>query len=171
MSEEPRLPAPRRTPRAGRPTTRVPRRLGIGALAQDTVIYGGTRVVLKSLAFLLVPLYAHYLTPAEFGILELILATAALVDVFINLPGTLARFYFDRDDRQWRRRVITTFLAIEASYPAVLIGALIIFSDQLADGVLGSTTYAAFFVIALCDVYLTNVVDVPMSLAGCAENR
>jgi O-antigen/teichoic acid export membrane protein len=148
----------------GRTDDEVPRRLGIGALAQDTVIYGGTRVVLKSLAFLLVPLYAHYLTPAEFGILELILATAALVDVFINLPGTLARFYFDRDDRQWRRRVITTFLAIEASYPAVLIGALIIFSDRLADGVLGSTTYAAFFVIALCDVYLTNVVDVPMSL-------
>ena len=35
-----------------------PSRLGIGALAHDTAIYGGTRVLLKSLTFFLVPLYA-----------------------------------------------------------------------------------------------------------------
>jgi O-antigen/teichoic acid export membrane protein len=141
----------------------IPRRLGIAALAQDTAIYGGTRVLLKSLAFLLVPLYAHFLSPAQFGVLELILAATALVDVFINLPGALARFYFDRDDPGWRRQVVSVYLAIEASYPALLIAGILLVSGALSDGVIGAATYG-FLVIALCDLYLTNIVDLPMNL-------
>lgn len=152
----------------GRPELeeQVPRRLGLGALAQDAAIYGGTRVLLKSLAFLLVPLYAHFLAPAEFGRLELVLAAVAFVDVLIaaNMDGVFARFYFDRDDAAWRRQIISLYLAIEALYPAVVVGALIVFSGTLSDRVFGAETYAALFVIALADVYLTNVVDLPMIL-------
>jgi O-antigen/teichoic acid export membrane protein len=142
----------------------VPRRLGIAALAYDSAIYGGTRFAIKSLTFLLVPLYAHFLSPSEFGVLELVLATMALIDVFIALPGTLARFFFDKDERAWRRQVITAYFAIEAAYPAVLIGALMLLSGPLADGVADSATYATLFVIALADLYLTNIVDLPMAL-------
>ena len=142
----------------------VPRKLGIAALAYDTAVYGGTRVAVKSLAFLLVPLYAHFLSPSEFGVLELVLATMALIDVFIALPGTLARFFFDKDDRAWRRQVITAYFGIEAVYPAVLVGALMILSGPLAAGVADSSTYATLFVIALTDLYLTNIVDLPMAL-------
>ena len=142
----------------------VPRRLGLGALAHDAAVYGGVRVVLKSLAFLLVPLYARHLTPAEFGVLELILAFAAFVDAFINLSGVLARFYFDRDDSHWRQQAITLFFLIETVYPAVLIGGLLLFASRLADPVTGDAVYASLIVIALIDLYLTNVVDISMSL-------
>jgi O-antigen/teichoic acid export membrane protein len=142
----------------------VPRRLGLGALAQDAAIYGGARVLLKSLAFLLVPVYARYLTPAEFGVLELVLAFAAFIDVFINLSGVLARFYFDRDDSRWRKQAITLFFLIETIYPAALIGGLLLFADRLADPIAGDAVYASLIVIALIDLYLTNVVDISMSL-------
>jgi len=142
----------------------VPRRLGISALAHDAAIYGGVRVFLKSLAFLLVPLYARFLTPAEFGVMELILAFAAFVDVFINLSGVLARFYFDRDDSRWRKQAITLFFLIESIYPAVLIGGLLLFAGQIADTVAGDAVYSSLIVIALIDLYLTNIVDISMSL-------
>ena len=143
-----------------------PERLGISALARDTAIYGGTRVLLKSLTFLLVPLYAHFLTPSEFGLLELILATVALVDVFIsaNLDGVLSRFFFDRDDAGWRRQVITLYLAISALYPAVIVGTLIALAGPLSDRLLAGAS-AVLLVIALLDLYLTNIVDLPLILA------
>ena len=139
---------------------------GVGALARDAFVYGATRVLLKSLAFLLVPLYAHFLSPSDFGVLELVLAAVALVDVLItaNMDGVLARFYFDRDEREWRRRVISLYLVIETAYPALLVGGLILFSSTVSDGVLGSSAYASFLVIALVDVYLSNVVDLPLIL-------
>jgi O-antigen/teichoic acid export membrane protein len=144
----------------------APVRLGISALAKDTAIYGGTRVLLKSLAFLLVPLYAHFLSPTEFGRLELVLATVAFVDVLIaaNMDGVFARFFFERDEAGWRRQIITLYLWIEAVYPALVVVPLVLLSEQLSGRVLGTEAYAAFFVIALCDLYLTNVVDLPMIL-------
>ena len=144
----------------------IPKRLGIGALAQDAAIYGGTRVLLKSLAFLLVPLYAHFLSPSAFGQLELVLATVAFVDVLVaaNMDGVFARFFFDRDDPAWRRQVITLYLWIESVYPAAVVIPLILLSSQLSDRIFDTTAYASFFVIALCDLYLTNIVDLPMIL-------
>jgi O-antigen/teichoic acid export membrane protein len=143
-----------------------PRGLGIGALAEDALIYGGARVLLKSLAFLLVPLYAHFLSPTQFGILELVIATIAVVDVLIaaNMDGVFTRFYFDRDDSAWRRQIISIYLVIETVYPAVVVGTLIAFSGVISDRVFGTSAYSVFFVIALVDVYLTNIVDLPMLL-------
>jgi O-antigen/teichoic acid export membrane protein len=148
-------------------------RHGLGALATDAAFYGGVRAVLKSLAFLLVPLYAHFLAPEEFGRLELVLATVAVVDVLITagMDGVFARFYFDRDEPDWRRRVITLYLLIESVYPAFVVIPLVLLSARLSDGIFGTEEYAGFFVIALCDVYLTNVVDLPMNLTRIRRKR
>jgi O-antigen/teichoic acid export membrane protein len=40
-----------------------------------------------------------------------------------------------------------------------------LFSGPLAEGVADSTTYATLFIIALADLYLTNIVDLPMALS------
>src|SRR6185503_1899737 len=104
------------------------RRLVIAGLASDAFVYGGTRALLKSLSFLLVPLYAHFVAPAEFGRLELVLATVAIVDVLITagMDGVFARFYFDRDEPLWRRQVITLYLVIESVYPAFVVFPLVL---------------------------------------------
>ncbi len=162
---------------SGAPTERrddyARQRLGIAGLAGDAAFYGAARAVLKSLAFLLVPLYAHFLAPAEFGRLELVLATVALVDVVISagMDGVFARFYFDRDTPDWRRRIITLYLLIESVYPALVVFPLVIFSAGLSDRIFGVETYAGFFVIALVDIYLTNIVDLPMNLTRLRRRR
>ena len=148
-------------------------RRGIGGLASDAAFYGATRVLLKSLAFLLVPLYAHFLTPTEFGVLELVLAVAALVDVVIaaNMDGVFARFYFDEEGKLWRRKIITIYFLVESLYPAVVVGVLIGLSRVLSDAIFGVEIYAVLFVIVLVDVYLTNIVDLPMTLARLRRKR
>ncbi|MBD0289703.1 MAG: oligosaccharide flippase family protein [Thermoleophilia bacterium] len=139
---------------------------GISALARDAAIYGSVRVLLKSLAFVLVPIYARFLAPSEFGVLELVLATVAFVDVLItaNMDGVLARFYFDREERAWRRQIITLYLLIETLYPALVVGAFILFSGVLSETIVGGPGYAALLVVALVDVFLTNIVDLPLIL-------
>ncbi len=149
------------------------RRFGIAALASDSVIYGGTRALLKSLSFLLVPLVAHYVSPSEIGRLAIVLALVAIVDVFITagMGGVFARFYFDRDEEGWRRQIITLYMLIETVYPALIVVPLISLSGSLSDRIFGVETYASFFVIALIDVYLTNIVDMPMNLTRMRRRR
>jgi O-antigen/teichoic acid export membrane protein len=148
-------------------------RRGISGLFSDAAFYGSTRVLLKSLAFLLVPLYAAFLTPTEFGVLELVLAVALLVDVVIaaNMDGVFARFYFDEEGSDWRRKIITIYLLVETIYPIAVIGLLIGFSDYLSERIFGTEVYATLLVIALIDVFLTNIVDLPMTLTRLRRKR
>ena len=146
---------------------------GLGTLASDAAFYGGVRALLKSLAFLLVPIYTQFVGREEFGRLELVLATVAIVDVLITagMDGVFARFYFDQDERDWQRKVITLYALIESVYPAAVVLPLVFLSARLSDRVLGTEHYAAYFVIALCDVYLTNIVDLPMNLTRLRRKR
>ena len=82
-----------------------------------------------------------------------------------NLDGVLSRFYFDKDETGWRRQVITLYLIISATYPAVVIGVVMAFSGELNDWILGGAGSATLFVIALADLYLTNIIDLSLVLA------
>ena len=179
MNDRTRAPGPAAVDEDGQAVTSeggadyAKQRHGIAALASDAAFYGGIRALLKSLAFLLVPLYAHFLAPAEFGRLELVLATVALVDVVISagMDGVFARFYFDRDEPVWRRQIISLYFLIEAIYPAIIIVPLIILSPTLSEKIFGATVFASYFVIALVDDYLTNIVDLPMNLTRLRRRR
>ena len=46
-----------------------------------------------------------------------------------------------------------------------------LFSGQLADRVFGHRHLRALFIIALVDLYLTNIVDLPMISAGSGGSR
>jgi O-antigen/teichoic acid export membrane protein len=87
------------------------------------------------------------------------------------MDGVFARFYFDRDEQGWRRQIITLYLLIETVYPAFIVFPLVAYSASLSDRIFGVETYAAFFVIALIDVYLTNIVDLPMNLTRLRRRR
>ena len=91
----------------------IPKRLGIGALAHDAAIYGGHARFCSSRSRSCSSRCTRTTSRRRrSGVLELVLATVAFVDVLIaaNLDGVLARFYFDRDDPGWRRQVITLYL-------------------------------------------------------------
>ena len=38
-----------------------------------------------------------------------------------GMDGVFARFYFDRDEPQWRRQIISLYLVIESVYPALIV--------------------------------------------------
>lgn len=65
-------------------------------------------------AFLLLPLYTKYLAVAEYGVLEMLYATMAVVSVLLSagLSHTTLRFYFDYAQEKDRHAVVTTNIAL-----------------------------------------------------------
>jgi len=66
-------------------------------LVKDTFNYGAGLVLPKVIGFLLIPLYTIYLSPAEFGIVDLAVTTGAFMMVVMRLsvPGAITRFYIE----------------------------------------------------------------------------
>ncbi len=63
---------------------------GYSLLLKDSVIYGGGRALQKFLVALLLPLYTAFLTQADYGILGMVVAVTAFLDVFVTLGFDVA---------------------------------------------------------------------------------
>ncbi len=82
----------------------------IARLARHSAIYGLGGLVSRFVALLLLPLYTRYLTPADYGAVETLVALAAILATVLRLgiASAFFRFYFDSTDRAHRLRVVRT---------------------------------------------------------------
>ncbi len=82
----------------------------ITRLAQHSAIYGLGGLVSRFVALLLLPLYTRYLTPADYGAVETLVALAAILATILRLgiASAFFRFYFDSTDQAHRLRVVRT---------------------------------------------------------------
>jgi O-antigen/teichoic acid export membrane protein len=92
-------------------------------LLRHTAIYGLGNLVARIVSVLLLPLYTRYLTPADYGLIETLVALAAVLTALVSqaMKSAFFRFYFDsaEDDRR-RRVVLTAFWYVMAAATAVL---------------------------------------------------
>jgi O-antigen/teichoic acid export membrane protein len=82
----------------------------ITRLARHSAIYGLGGLVSRFVALLLLPLYTRYLTPADYGAVETLVALAAILATILRLgiASAFFRFYFDSTDPDHRLRVVRT---------------------------------------------------------------
>ena len=82
----------------------------MGRLARHSAIYGIGGLVSRFVAVLLLPLYTRYLTPADYGAVETLVALMAIFATILRLgiASAFFRFYFDSPDPAHRLRVVRT---------------------------------------------------------------
>lgn len=79
-------------------------------LGKHSAIYGLGGLVSRILAVLLLPLYTHYLSPADYGQIETLVALVTVLTIILRfgISSAFFRFYFDADDPASRRVVLRT---------------------------------------------------------------
>jgi len=77
-----------------------------------TIIYGIGSVLQSALGFLLIPLYTRSFTTEMYGIFSLITVCGSLAGVifYLGASSALARSYYDYDDLDERKKVVSTTL-------------------------------------------------------------
>jgi O-antigen/teichoic acid export membrane protein len=79
-------------------------------LGKHSVIYGLGGLISRILAVLLLPLYTRYLTPSDYGKVELLIAATAVLAILLQfgISNAFFRFYFDTPDPAGRVTVLRT---------------------------------------------------------------
>lgn len=94
-------------------------------LARHSVIYGIGSSLGMAGSFLLIPLYTHMLSPAEYGVMELLYRAAEILMLVMMMGVRQAylRFYFDgKQDEEWQKTVTgTTILFVGLSSLVVIL--------------------------------------------------
>lgn len=107
-------------------------------------IYALGSLIYRGASFVLIPLYVHHLTPAEYGTLEILTITGTIVQTLLgsSIAHSVLRFYYEYTDRADRNAVVSS--ALMASMAVALTGVLILspFADRISQALLGTPQWA-----------------------------
>lgn len=120
-------------------------------LFKHSSIYALGGIVNRAGAFLLLPLYTSYLTPSEYGTLELVYGVSALVSSLlgVGLAHATLRFYFEFQDELERKYLVSTTL-VGSGVVACTGVALLWFTTPILSRVLfGSSQEASLLQLGL----------------------
>lgn len=127
--------------------------------AGHTLVYGLGSVAQALLGVILLPLYGHSFSPAEFGALSLITLVGTLAGAvfYLGSSSALARSYFDYDSEPERRRTVTTALGVTLFGAALQIGLGLTLASDLSRWLFGSPAYRVHLAAGLAASAVTFV--------------
>jgi len=140
-------------------------------LGKHGAIYGLGSMMSRLVGFLLIPLYAHFLTPADYGVLQLIYITTETVAIISGLKLSVAMFrlYHEADTPGERNAVISTALIGGLGLGVLLIGPLLLISPWLAGFILEGEGQGVLFRIAVSSLCLQFPSSIVMSYLQIKE--
>lgn len=127
-------------------------------------IYLAGVVFSKAVSFIMLPIYTRYLTPKDYGILELLSMTIDIVIMImgVGLARGVFRFYSKYEDKKDKNEVISTVFIL--MFILNLIGFLVVFllSPLFAQMLFGSLDYIPHFRIMALTMIFQASVTVPL---------
>lgn len=135
------------------------------SVGTQTLIYGIGLLLAKGVGLLMLPLYTRYLTPADYGILELVEMTLELVSIVAGAQLALGvfRFYHKAQTLKEKNAVVSTALvALAVSYGVVGLAGVLA-APLLSTLVFGSTVHVTLVRIAAASLAFQSLAMVPFA--------
>jgi O-antigen/teichoic acid export membrane protein len=134
----------------------------IRKLGKHTSIYMLGTIAGKFASFLLLPVYTRFLTPANYGVLEMLSVTTELTGIIValGLSSSMLRYWSKYEDEAQKRKVISTTLGSTLLFAALGIGLALLFNPLLAKAALGKE--AAPYAFALLLSFVATFFEVSL---------
>ena len=133
----------------------------VKTLSKHSAVYGLTNVLNRAVAFILLPLYTHYLSPADYGVMDLIYFTSTFIGMIIGvgIDQAISRFYFDSEDQSERNLVVSSAYIGFGVSSAFFIILFILGSRLISSLVFDTEQYTKLIIVSLMslgfDIYIS----------------
>jgi len=137
----------------------------MASVARHSLVYAVGALLGKSIAFIMLPVYTRYLTPADYGVIALV---EMALDVIVILAGAqlvlgVFRFYHRTSDAEEKNRIISTALIGIAFAHVVVGGFSFLAASRISQFMLGTSDYADVVRLAAAAMTFSALTIVPMS--------
>ena len=141
-------------------------------LGKHTLVYTAGIIIGKVASFVMLPVYTRYLTPADYGVLELLGMTIDVIGMItsVGIVAGVFKFYSEEDDTRLKNAVISTaaLSAVALATTTSLLG--LAFSPELSTLIFkghGNPIYLRLYFV----VYFLQTFEYLPFLLIRAENR
>jgi len=121
------------------------------------MIYSAVTVLQKSIMFFLLPLYTLYLSPSDYGILNIVTSVSSFASIFIifSLNGAASRFYYKNKDPDYAKKLWGSIVSLVV-INSVIFGVIFISLHQyLVDPFVGDISFYPYILLGLVNVILS----------------
>jgi len=137
--------------------------MDLRSLTRSSALYSLGSIAARAVGFLMIPLYTHYLSPKDYGTLELIemvTAVTAITFGLMALGGAMTRVYHDKLETEWQNSVVSTAVIGAAGIvtSASVLGMLA--SPLLAVWVFGGAEHASLLRLTFASLVVSNLMEV-----------
>lgn len=143
----------------------------MAGVARHGLTYAVGIMLNKGIAFLMLPVYTRFLSPADYGVLALVEMTLDVISILAGAQLALGmfRYYHKTEDAHERHAVVsTTLVALAVSY--AFIGACAFAAaGPLSTLVFGDARHAPLLRIASMSLAFQSLLIVPLSFARLTD--
>jgi O-antigen/teichoic acid export membrane protein len=140
----------------------------MGSTAKKAVSHAGIyalgNVLRNAVSFIMLPIYTRYLTPSDYGVIELLSMLIDFVSIILGmrLAEAIFRFYSTSTVIDDQKIVISTSLFLSVLLNGIGAVMVMLLSDPLAHLLFGDYTYAEFVKLFALTLLLQAFIEVPL---------
>lgn len=135
----------------------------IAGFAKDTLIYGMGSFAVTAVAVFLLPVYARYLTQAEYGAYSVLRVVMVVLNILFDLgvSSTLVRFYFDDQSDEDRRRLLGTAWLFIQVVALTMTAGLAVSAGFWSHLLVGPSGKAIYWQIVVMQAFFATGLNLP----------
>lgn len=136
-----------------------------GGMVGDTKIYMFAEILRNSVSLIMLPIYTRFLTPEDYGSVELLSMIIDFASIIFGARATEAvfRFYCTSHSSEEKKEIIASSLFL--SFLMGCIGAtfVIAFSESLATAIFDDAAYQKYIILFALTMILLPLIEIPFS--------
>ena len=117
------------------------------SLFKDSFAYGVASILSRFIGFLLMPLYTSILSPADYGVLNIVNTTILLLTIFsvLGMDSAAHIFFWEEKEENEKKKIFSAWFWVQFSFTLALSFILILSSELLSKTLFGTTQNAIYF--------------------------
>jgi O-antigen/teichoic acid export membrane protein len=129
-------------------------------MVAHSTIYAVGNISRQIVGFLMLPIYTTYLSPADYGVIGLLVFLVSLFELLLggHMFSAVPKFYNQEDDIGKRNSVIVTALGVTAVFSGLACLLMVGLSEQLSRLMFGSMDYS-LYVSIFAVLILTHALE------------
>jgi O-antigen/teichoic acid export membrane protein len=134
----------------------------LSKLLRHAAVYGVGRILSKGISLFLLPFYTYYLTPVDYGVMEILGLVIMLGGMLVGfgISSGLMRYYYATDSEAERRELVGTSVVFAILSAAIMTAPALLFSAPLSKALLGTANYAFLIKLAAAQFFFSLSADI-----------
>jgi O-antigen/teichoic acid export membrane protein len=132
-------------------------------IVKHTSIYSFGRLVSKAIGFLMIPLYTHYLSPQDYGVIEVLALMLVLSNIVIQggVSAAIFKIYNGYDNETDKKHVISTMFVFLTAMGFIFLIVLSLFAERISILLTGAGGYGYYVNLMLISFFFSTAGSVP----------